>query len=55
VVNDWPGTTAADAAAAKLETADTKEPSDKKKRTIRRRLFDVGNTFLDSWFGLRKP
>jgi len=55
VVDDWPGTAAAEAAVAKLKTADTKAPSGKQKRTIRRRLFDAGNTFLDSWFGLRKP
>jgi outer membrane protein assembly factor BamD (BamD/ComL family) len=55
VVDDWPGTAAAEAAAAKLETADTKAPSGKQKRTVKRRLFDAGNTFLDSWFGLRKP
>ena len=55
VVDDRPGTAAAEAAAAKLEMADTKEPSLKQERTVKRRLFDAGNTFLDSWFGLRRP
>jgi len=55
VVDDWPDTDAAKMATAKLETADTQEPSTKKERTIRRRLFDAGNTFLDNWFGLSKP
>ncbi len=54
VVNDWPNTNAATMARAKLEAADTPEPSRKQERTIRRRLFDAGNTFLDSWFGIWK-
>lgn len=55
VADDWPGTAAAEAAIAKLETGDTKEPSGKQERSIRRRLFEAGSTFLDNWFGLRKP
>ncbi|HIJ66855.1 MAG TPA: tetratricopeptide repeat protein [Planctomycetes bacterium] len=52
VSDDWPGTDAAAMAKAKLEATETREPSPKKERSIRRRLFDAGNTFLDSWFGL---
>lgn len=55
VVDVWPDTDAATMARAKLEAADTQEPSTKQERTIRRRLFDAGNTFLDSWFGIWKP
>ncbi len=55
VVDDWPGTAAAEAAGAKLETADSPDASGEKTLTIRRRLFDAGCTFLDNWFGVRKP
>jgi len=55
VVDDWPNTDAATMARAKLEAADTQEPSEKEKRSIRRRLFDAGSTFLDNWFGIWKP
>lgn len=55
VVDDWPDTDAATMARAKLEAADTQGPSRKQERAIRRRLFDAGSTFLDSWFGIWKP
>jgi len=54
VVDDWSDTDAAKMAKEKLEAPDTPEPSTKKERTITRRLFDAGNTFLDNWFGLSK-
>jgi outer membrane protein assembly factor BamD (BamD/ComL family) len=54
VVDDWSGTPAAQAARAKLQAADTQQPSASQKRNVRRRLFDAGNTFLDNWFGVWK-
>jgi outer membrane protein assembly factor BamD (BamD/ComL family) len=54
VVDDWPGTPAAQAARAKLQAADTQQSSASQKRNVKRRLFDAGNTFLDNWFGVWK-
>ncbi len=53
VVDVWPGTTAAETAAAKLQIKDGPQ-AETEKRTLGRRLFDVGNTFLDDWFGVLK-
>ncbi|MHC5059545.1 MAG: outer membrane protein assembly factor BamD [Planctomycetota bacterium] len=54
VVDSWPGTTAAQAAAAKLHVEGS-PPSEAEKRTLGQNLFDAGNTFLDNWFGVWKP
>jgi outer membrane protein assembly factor BamD (BamD/ComL family) len=56
VIDSWPDSAAAKMAKARMEAADTEqEPSKKEERSFRRRLFDAGSTFLDSWFGILKP
>ena len=51
VLDDWPGSSAAKMALTKTQSDD---PSGKKSGGKGRVLFEIGNSFLDSWFGLRK-
>jgi len=56
VIDNWPDSAAAKMAKAKMAAAGTEqEPSRKEERSLRRRLFDAGSTFLDNWFGILKP
>ncbi|MBL7214102.1 MAG: tetratricopeptide repeat protein [Phycisphaerae bacterium] len=50
VLADWPDSKAAIMATARL----TANAPPAVKQTKRRKLFDIGNAFLDSWFGVEK-
>jgi outer membrane protein assembly factor BamD (BamD/ComL family) len=50
VIDSWPGSTAAKTAKDKIAAVGTEQ-----ERSLRRRLFDAGTTFLDNWFGTLKP
>lgn len=51
VIEEWPGTEAALMAAARIQSLKSGE-SFQAPNTTGRRLFRLGNVFLDSWFGL---
>ena len=54
VIEKWPNSTAAKKANEYLAGETTDKKPVRKKRKFKRHLFDAGNVFLDSWFGLSK-
>lgn len=50
IITEWPDTKAAVMAQMRLDAASPPAVNQTKKR----KLFDIGNVFLDSWFGIEK-